>query len=244
MRYLILSDIHGNWEALEAVLQEAEGEWERAVCCGDLVGYGADPNRVVEWVREHVAAAVRGNHDKASVGLEDLAWFNPAAREAAEWTGAELTAENERYLRRLPRGPLEVGGFQILHGSPVDEDEYLMTADAGLASHLGAALSFFGHTHWQGGFAFHRRAVERLRAVPAGLRALPVRLEPDCLYLINPGSVGQPRDGDPRAAYALYDEGGRLVELRRTPYRISIAQAKIRRAGLPSLLADRLAQGV
>ncbi len=244
MRYLILSDIHGNWEALEAVLREAEGEWERAVCCGDLVGYGADPNRVVEWVRQHVAAVVRGNHDKACAGLEDLAWFNPAAREAAQWTAAELTPENERYLRRLPAGPLEVGDFEILHGSPLDEDEYLMAAAPELAAHLGARLSFFGHTHWQGGFAFYRRGVKRLRAVPAGVRAVPVRLEAECFYLINPGSVGQPRDGDPRAAYALYDDGGRAVELRRTPYRVSTAQAKIRRAGLPAILADRLAEGV
>lgn len=244
MRYLILSDIHANWEALEAVLAESEGDWEQAVCCGDLVGYGADPDRVIQWVREHAVAVVRGNHDKACVGLTDLDWFNPAAREAAEWTAQKLTADQLHYLRHLPAGPLEVAGFQILHGSPADEDDYLVTASADqLLPYLSATVAFFGHTHYQGGFVFYRNSVARLEAVPPQLRQLRIGLRADHVYLINPGSVGQPRDGDPRAAYAIYDAAERHVELRRTPYRIAVAQAKIRRAGLPPVLADRLAVG-
>lgn len=243
MRYLILSDIHANWEALEAVLAESAGDWDQAVCCGDLVGYGADPERVTQWVREHCVAVVRGNHDKACAGLTDLYWFNPAAREAAEWTAQVLSAEELYYLRQLQQGPLEVAEFEIMHGSPVDEDEYLMRASAGLAAYLSTRVAFFGHTHYQGGFVFYRNSVQRLDPVPGGLRQRRFRLRNDHFYLINPGSVGQPRDGDPRAAYAIYDDAARELELRRTPYRVAVAQAKIRRAGLPPVLADRLAAG-
>ncbi len=226
VRYLILSDIHANWEA--------------------LVGYGADPNRVVEWARAELAAIVRGNHDKASVGLTDLEWFNPTARDAARWTEAALTPENSHYLRGLPQGPLSAGGFQILHGSPLDEDEYVVTAfSAGhLVPYLESAVSFFGHTHLQGGFLCRRHGVRPLASPLDGQDRLVTALEPETVYLINPGSVGQPRDGDPRAAYAIYDPDAGTVEYRRAAYSVGVAQAKIRRAGLPDLLADRLALGV
>ena len=118
MRYLILSDIHANWEALEAVLQDAEGAYETIVCLGDVVGYGADPNAVTEWVREHVAKVIRGNHDKVCCGLEDPALFNPIAERAACWTLGVLTSENREFLRKLAQGPVEEGGF---HG-PRGED--------------------------------------------------------------------------------------------------------------------------
>ncbi|MGH9665777.1 MAG: metallophosphoesterase family protein, partial [Bryobacteraceae bacterium] len=129
MRYLILSDIHANWEALDAVLAHAADAYDRILCCGDLVGYGADPNAVVEWVRAKVARVVRGNHDKACSGLEDLEWFNPIARASAEWTLKILSPDNADYLRRLPKGPAAVNGFDIAHGSPLDEDEYLITVN-------------------------------------------------------------------------------------------------------------------
>ncbi|MGB9605205.1 MAG: metallophosphoesterase family protein [Bryobacteraceae bacterium] len=245
MRYLILSDIHSNWEALAAVLRHAEGSYDRVVCCGDFVGYGADPNRVVQWARAHVAAAVRGNHEKGAVGLTDLDWFNPAAREAAEWTARELTPENYAYLRSLPKGPQPVAGFEIMHGSPADEDEYLMSvvADDFLLPFLSSRVAFFGHTHCQGGFLFSRKGARRIPAVPEEAECAVIGLDPGRTYLVNPGSVGQPRDGDPRAAYAIYDEERGEVELRRVPYEIAIAQAKILRAGLPGLLALRLEQG-
>ena len=246
MRYLILSDIHGNWEALEAVLADAESEYDRIVCCGDVVGYGADPDAVTEWVRENVAHIVRGNHDKACAGLEDLEWFNPVARLSAVWTQQTMKASNIDYLRDLPRGPERVDGFQILHGSPVDEDEYVVSEQdaAQIAPYLDSSASFFGHTHLQGGFLCHRNGVMRLTRVGADSEAESFELEQDLNYLINPGSVGQPRDGDPRAAYAVYEPGLRLVTLCRAPYDIAAAQKKILEAGLPELLALRLSVGV
>ena len=246
MRYLILSDIHANWEALQAVLAAAESEYDRIVCCGDVVGYGADPDAVTEWVQENVAHIVRGNHDKACAGLEDLEWFNPVARLSALWTQQNMTPSNREYLRDLPRGPERVARFDILHGSPLDEDEYVVSERdaAQLAPYLDSSASFFGHTHLQGGFLCHRNGVMRLTRVRANAEAETFELEPDLNYLINPGSVGQPRDGDPRAAYALYEPGPRLVTLRRAPYDIAAAQTKILEAGLPELLALRLGAGV
>ncbi|MGA2328986.1 MAG: metallophosphoesterase family protein [Bryobacteraceae bacterium] len=245
MRYLILSDIHSNWEALEAVLRDAEGDYDEVLCCGDLVGYGADPNRVVDWTRERAKLVVRGNHDKGCAGLDDLEWFNPVARAAATWTGRSLTLDNLNYLRNLPKGPAAMDSFQILHGSPLDEDDYLVSsfAIAQVAPYLERQVSFFGHTHLQGGFLCHRNGVKRLARPEGEESRMMVELEHDALYLINPGSVGQPRDGDPRAGYAIYDPDTRLVEFRRVPYDVRAAQAKIREAGLPELLADRLEFG-
>jgi predicted phosphodiesterase len=246
VRFLILSDIHANQPALEAVVADAAGGYDRAVCCGDLVGYGADPNPVVDWGRLNVAAVVRGNHDKASTGNSDeLEWFNPTARAAALWTMDSLTAENREYLTRLPKGPLALFGFQVLHGSPVDEDEYVVsTWDAApLSGYIDSPLAFFGHTHLQGGFYFQRNGVRRLEK-PAGHEPeLALFLQPDVQYLVNPGSVGQPRDGDPRAAYCLYDSDTRTVLYKRVQYDVGEAQRRIRAAGLPEPLAVRLAGG-
>ena len=245
MRYLILSDIHANWQALQAVLADAEGKYDKVLCCGDIVGYGANPNEVTEWVRTNAASCVRGNHDKAAAGLDDLEWFNPFARESALWTQKELSKENLTYLRFLERGPLRLGKIQILHGSPVDEDEYLVGRDDAqqVAYYLDVPYSFFGHTHLQGGFSYHRNGV-RLIARPALHEARRVvEIDADVYYLINAGSVGQPRDTDPRAAYALYTEGEPVVLLCRTPYDIQGAKEKIIAAGLPAFLAERLDSG-
>jgi len=246
VRYLILSDIHGNWEALQAVLRDAGADYNRIVCCGDLVGYGADPDAVTEWVRGNVASIVRGNHDKAAAGLEDLDWFNPVAKQSALWTQAVMKPENLNYLRDLTRGPEQVNGFQILHGSPLDEDEYVVSEFdvSQIAPYLERTLSFFGHTHLQGGFLCHRNGVLGFGGVGENFADQAVELENDVNYLINPGSVGQPRDGDPRAAYAVYEPEARLVTLRRIEYDIGGAQRKILEAGLPELLATRLGAGV
>lgn len=246
MRYLILSDIHGNQEALSAVLKEAGADgFDSIVCLGDVVGYGADPNPVVDWVKKNSKATVRGNHDKASVGLENLDWFNPAARASALWTRSVLTPENQEWLRQLPRGPVEVDGFQILHGSPVDEDEYLLRPSevAQLVGYLGARVSFFGHTHVQGGFRVMRTTVKPLSGVRWGSDREELTVELDSEYLINPGSVGQPRDRDPRAAWALYAPEERLVVFRRVEYDVPATAAKIVEAGLPGVLAQRLHSG-
>jgi len=245
VRYLIVSDLHANLEALQAVLREAAGAYDQALCCGDLVGYGADPNAIVSWVREHCALTVRGNHDKACTELDDLEWFNPVARQAAIWTRTTLTPENFAFTRDLPKGPLTCEMFQLVHGSPYDEDEYVLAADeAGQAfNYLERRLVFFGHTHVQGGFIWNHSRVETIpRTSLRGDRQV-LEIDPACAYLINPGSVGQSRDGDPRAGYLIFDSGAQMLTYFRVPYDIEAAQKKIRSAGLPPILADRLAVG-
>jgi len=245
VRYLILSDLHANWEALERVLRKARGSYDRVLCCGDLVDYGADPNAVVEWVRANCAAVIRGNHDTASTSEEFPDWFNPAAQAALMWTRRALTEENRAYLRNLPQGPLPVEDFQLVHGSPADEDEYVLTAAEAIEAfgHLETRVGFVGHTHLQGGYILNRGRVETIPPPAARLGRMKMELEPECFYLINPGSVGQPRDRDPRAAFAVYDTQTRVVEYRRVSYDVEEAQRKIREAGLPAILADRLAVG-
>jgi predicted phosphodiesterase len=245
VRYLILSDLHGNLEGLNAVLEQSTGQWDRVVCCGDLVGYGADPNAVVEWVRANCPTVVRGNHDRASTGMEDLEWFNPVARAAAVWTLQALTPANAEYIRGLPRGPLAVEGFEVLHGSPFDEDEYVIAAgEAGNAfGYLESRLAFFGHTHVQGGFIWNQSRVETIPRPALNGDHEFLQIDAECAYLINPGSTGQPRDGDPRAGYVLYDSDERRVKYCRVAYDIAGAQKKIYEAGLPPILADRLSVG-
>jgi predicted phosphodiesterase len=238
--FLIVSDIHANREALEAVLADARGQYDRIVCLGDLAGYGADPNFAVDWARANVAAIVRGNHDKVCAGLESLYSYRPSARAAAEWTVNTLTAANRTYLERLPRGPLPYEGFDLVHGSPLDEDEYLVTTGdvSAISREIETTLSFFGHTHHQGGFLIARSGVKIIDPF------FVLEIEGRYRYLVNPGSVGQPRDGDPQAAYAIYRPEERVVEFRRTPYDAAAAAGKIRAAGLPDALASRLITGV
>jgi predicted phosphodiesterase len=246
VRYLILSDLHSNWEALQAVVRAAGTGYDRIICCGDLVGYGADPNAVVEWVRANCHVVVRGNHDKACSGQEDLEWFNPVARAGAIWTSQALSPENAAYVRDLPMGPLLLDGFQILHGSPWDEDDYVMGADeAGQAfGYMESRVAFFGHTHLQGGFIWNHSRIETIPPLSPRSARQSMEIDPACGYLINPGSVGQPRDGDPRAGYAVYDVDGRASVLyHRIPYDIEAAQKKIHKAGLPPYLAERLGVG-
>ena len=243
MPYLIVSDIHGNFEALGAVLEDARGRYDRILCLGDLVGYGAEPNPVTDWARANAASVIRGNHDRACTGTDLLDNFNPSARAAALWTRNALSPENWNYLHRLPSGPLRIAassGFDLVHGSPRHEDEYLVGVEdvRSLREQLDTRLTFFGHTHVQGGFLLASRNVKRLPPDRT------LHLEPDYFYLVNPGSVGQPRDGDPRAAYALYAPEERTVDFGRVPYDIGTAAAKIRQAQLPGSLATRLFEGL
>jgi predicted phosphodiesterase len=237
--YLILSDVHSNREALEAVVQDAKGLYDRILCLGDIVGYGADPNFTAEWVCSHAVTAIRGNHDKLCTGLDAPEVYNAAARASAVWTRQVLTPANTAFLSNLPRGTLRVDQFDLVHGSPADEDEYVIHAgDAAMVSdYLDASVTFFGHTHVQGGFLYTRRGIKRI--APDGV----LELEPDYRYLLNPGSVGQPRDLNPKAAYALYDPEKRTVEFRRAKYDIAKAAQKILDAGLPNALAARLYEG-
>lgn len=250
MRILVLSDIHANLEALEACLAAAPPH-DRVFNLGDIVGYGANPNEVTERARGLGEVFVRGNHDKACTGLISLDEFNPIAALAALWTSQQLKPENLDFLRRLPQGPvLPLPAMQCVHGSPRDEDEYvLMRREA--YSILGRAqfpLTFFGHTHLQGGFWTDDQketegAIEMNYESMEGQQQLTVQLEGTRKYLINPGSVGQPRDGDPRAAFALYDTEQGTVTFCRVPYDIEKAQEKIFAAGLPERLAIRLEEG-
>jgi predicted phosphodiesterase len=241
VRYLILSDIHGNLEGLEAVLAHATDQYDSIVNCGDLAGYGPDPNGVIDWARTTNAVVVRGNHDKACAQLENLDWFNPVARLSAVWTHDALTPDNRQYLAELPQGPAAFNGFQIFHGAPQDEDEYIVTeGEAGdAAQFLNTQVSFFGHTHLQGGFMVHRNGIQR---TPDG--GIFTVTDESLLYLINPGSVGQPRDGDPRAGYALYDSDEGTVECRRVSYDNVTTWRKIVQAGLPEVLGRRLMLGL
>ena len=245
MTYLILSDIHGNVQALDAVVAAAApSPSDRVLVLGDLVGYGAAPNAVIERVLAlEPLAVIRGNHDKAACRLADASDFNHVARAAAMWTAATLTAENRMYLERLPQGPRSIDDIlEICHGAPFDEDYYIF--DAGDASQAldtsAAALTFFGHTHVQIAF---REMTDGGRRVVTPLDAETIDAGGSARTLVNPGSVGQPRDGDPRAAYAMFDTDTRTVHLHRVAYDIAEAQRRIREAGLHPNLAERLSVG-
>jgi predicted phosphodiesterase len=242
-KFLIVSDIHGNREALEAVLKDARGQYDRIVCLGDIVGYGADPNFVVDWARASVSAIVRGNHDTVCAGLESLSRFNDNAADAATWSRRVLSPKNLAYLKRLPAGPLPYEGFDLAHGSPFGEFDYLCSSgDVAIISHrVTTPVTFFGHTHDQGGFEIKRsgKINEIDPRVPTGFV-----LAPRSKYLVNPGSVGQPRDRNPDAAYAIYSPAERGIEYRRVKYDAKAAGKKIIKAGLPERLASRLLVGV
>ena len=247
MRYLIVSDLHSNLEALQAVLSATDGEYDQVVCCGDLVGYGPDPDPVVDWVRTHAVAVVRGNHDKACSGVMDAQDFNEVARVAAYWTRGHLKPENLQYLETLPEGPLEVSGkFGILHGSPRDEDEYVSTTWEAAESIplLRHQVTFFGHTHLQGGFLRTARGLIETILAPMtkGKTRAVLEIQPGNVYFVNPGSVGQPRDRDNRAAFAIYDTVG-IVEYGRVLYEVEATMSKMRESGLPEFLAYRLTVG-
>jgi predicted phosphodiesterase len=250
VRVLLLSDVHSNLEALEACLAAAPAH-DIVVNLGDIVGYGGSPNEVVVKSRETGKVFVRGNHDKASSGLMDLREFNPVAAMAALWTRDQLTPENLEWLRSLPQGPVqiaELADVQFVHGSPADEDEYLVTvrdAAAPLAITL-TRLTFFGHTHLQGCFALDDSDLESFRPVyrtVAKSENAEFRLQSKLRYMINPGSVGQPRDGDWRAAFAVFDSENGSVTFCRVPYNLKSAQDRILAANLPQRLASRLAAG-
>lgn len=250
MRILLLSDIHANLEALQACLSAAPS-FDLIVNLGDIVGYGASPNEVTDRSRELGKVFVRGNHDKAATGMMELNDFNPMAAAAAMWTRAELTPENFDWLRALPHGPVMLPDspeVQFVHGSPIDEDEYVVSLGDALAPliTLATPVTFFGHTHLQGGFFANGSAADAFRPeyrTVGQAESATMQLKRETRYLINPGSVGQPRDGDWRAAFALFDTDAQVVHFHRTPYNLKDAQDRIFAANLPSRLATRLAAG-
>jgi predicted phosphodiesterase len=246
MRYLVLTDIHANLEALDTCLADATSRgFDQTLVLGDLVGYGPDPNLVIERISAlNPVAMIRGNHDKVACGLEQPDGFNAVARRAALWTFDVLTPAHRTWLAALPRGPVIVDDMvQICHGSPVDEDAYLFDElDAVRALKTSQRpLCLFGHTHYPVTFALTDGRVETLGGLD--FLAGPLLLQEGSKYLMNPGAVGQPRDGDPRAAYAIADTTARRVDLIRLDYPIPTTQAKVTKAGLPDVLAQRLAVG-
>jgi predicted phosphodiesterase len=245
MRYLIISDIHSNMTALETALASAKGKWERVVCLGDLVGYGPDPNEVIDCIRSLNATTIRGNHDKAVAGADDIEDFNPIARAAVLWTRQRLRPENLQFLRKLAKGPQTVDGFSIAHGSVYDEDEYVYAPEIAIDALKSSTtpVTFFGHTHLQGGFSLHGDQVRVLRSPGAGRESSCVTIEQGTTYLLNPGSIGQPRDGNNRAGFALADIGNGIVEFWRIPYDIERVQQRMTRANLPEPLILRLSFG-
>jgi diadenosine tetraphosphatase ApaH/serine/threonine PP2A family protein phosphatase len=244
VQYLILADIHANIDALEAVLAAA-GKWDEVLVLGDLVGYGASPNEVVDRVRAlNPIAVIRGNHDKAACGIEDGSNFNQIARTAATWTSQILTDDNRQYLRELPAGPEAIDDHvEICHGAPFDEDHYIFDADDALRALASSvrALCLFAHTHLPVVFRYENEMFDGF--VPEPDTDTPLNLEPSVRYLVNAGSVGQPRDGDPRAAFAVYDSQALSLVLRRVHYPVDAAQRRVLAAGLPTSLANRLAVG-
>ncbi len=250
MRYLILSDIHANLEALEAVLHHVRRKrYDRVLFLGDVVGYGASPNQVLAWLRSlgPGSSQVRGNHDRVCAGLDSGEYFNRYARQASRWTNERLEPRNLELLQGLPEGPLELSpSLAMCHGSPVDEDTYIFSSyDAQVAlSAVSQQVVLFGHTHVPSMFILRRTpAGLTLRARLLSGRKLTVDLDPAERYLVNPGSVGQPRDRDPRASYAIYDEDQHRVHLYRVPYKVDAARHRIIQAGLPPVLGDRLLYG-
>jgi diadenosine tetraphosphatase ApaH/serine/threonine PP2A family protein phosphatase len=254
VRYLILSDIHANLEALEATLAAA-GTYDRALVLGDLVGYGADPNAVIDRIRGlSTAAMIRGNHDKVATGLEGVDDFNQIARDAIQWTAAALTPENRGWLAALPSGPLLIDTtLEICHGTPYDEDMYVLDDLDALRAIRSArcALCLYGHTHvpavfrlgnHQGSGGSPSSGTIELLGPPRAAR-FEIRVESDFHYLVNCGAIGQPRDGDPRAGYGIVDTDAQTVVMRRVDYDVTSAQRKIIEAGLPEILAKRLTLG-
>lgn len=244
MRYLVLSDIHANIEALDAVLHAAAGRYDRVLVLGDLVGYGADPDAVVARVRTlpdlHV---IRGNHDKAAVGLLAPDTFNDLAREAIAWTRRILSDRSRAWLAGLPAGPMTIDDLvEVCHGTPYDEDEYLAGRREARRSFAEAhrPVCLFGHTHVPAAFALDAE-LHDARAVVTARRRLV--FDDGRAYLANCGAVGQPRDGDARAAYGILDTGTRSLALLRADYDLRQAQSRIIAAGLPDALAHRLAIG-
>ncbi|HEX6162874.1 MAG TPA: metallophosphoesterase family protein [Vicinamibacterales bacterium] len=246
MRYLVISDIHANLEAFDTVMAEAKAiGYDRVLLLGDLVGYGADPNAICERVRDlKPDALIRGNHDKVGSGVESPEGFNAVARNAIKWTYETLTRENREWLAALPAGPMIVDEtIEICHGTPFDEDAYVFDdLDALRAMHAARRpLCLFGHTHVQVGHYLSRDQFGL--ATADDQRPLAIPLDESNRYLVNPGSVGQPRDGDPRAGFGIVDIAAREMTIYRVEYPIAKAQARIMEENLPDVLAQRLALG-
>ncbi|OGO30906.1 MAG: hypothetical protein A2Z29_01510 [Chloroflexi bacterium RBG_16_56_11] len=242
MRVAIIADIHANLAAFRAVLDDVreKGGVDEYWCLGDVVGYGPEPQACIQLLKDIKTTCIVGNHDLGAVGKLDLAYFNPAAATACEWTSRQLTAADTLFLGNLPR-TVEKGDFLLVHGSPAAPVlEYVISTSAAQKNFefFKSSFCFVGHSHLP------------LAYKEENSRAVPVHLSPDIglvlqhhRVIVNPGSVGQPRDGDPRASYAIYDSDGHMFRLHRVPYDIRATQDKMMQAGLPLPLIARLEVG-
>lgn len=250
MKYAIISDPHSNLEALRAVLAKIKTLGvDKSVCLGDIVGYNADPNECVELLRSSAISTVMGNHDSCAAGLKEPVGFNPAAKKAVLWTRSILTEENAEYLKSLPRSIRVAGDIMAVHGWVNDTDRYIFgPKDAAMnfsilkraaaeRAEMARGVCFFGHTHVP---AAYMSEDERARELDREMMTIDTD---GGLYLVNPGSVGQPRDRDPRASFLIYDTKDHSVSYHRVQYDIDKTMRKIINAGLPEMLAERLKRG-
>ncbi len=245
MKYLVISDIHSNLEAFEKLLNiKKVKEVDKILFLGDLVGYGANPNEVIELFRSlKNVAYIRGNHDKVVAGIESSSLFNPVAAFSAEWSKNNVTKENLEFLKNIEMGPKIVDHFStICHGSVFDEDYYVFSvfeASESMKS-METSVAFYGHTHFPVMYLLRNNKIDTVPFV----KDTKIKLDSNTKYLINPGSIGQPRDKDPRPSYIIFDSNKRELLFQRFSYSIKKTQKKIREAGLPDVLASRLESGI
>ncbi|MCX5726480.1 MAG: metallophosphoesterase family protein [Candidatus Saganbacteria bacterium] len=241
MKYGVISDIHSNLEALNAVLERIKVA-DKIICSGDLVGYGPDPNECVATVKERNILTVAGNHDKITTGEMDISWFNRDAADAIKWTQGEIKQTNLEYLKSLPLS-LDLEGFQIVHGSLREPlEEYITSIFEAMPTFelMKEPLLFVGHSHVPLCIVMKNDGTFDGWVLGDGDI---VKLKEFKKVIINPGGVGQPRDGDPRASYGIYDSDKNEFSLFRVPYNIEKVQEKMKKAGLPVSLIERLASG-
>jgi diadenosine tetraphosphatase ApaH/serine/threonine PP2A family protein phosphatase len=239
MRIAVVADVHANLEAFQAVLAHA-GDLDELWSLGDIVGYGPDPGACITLLHTYPHIAIAGNHDYAATGVISTEDFNPFAAEAALWTSKQLSLEDQLWLSNLSAVHIE-GEFTLAHGSLNDPVwDYLVSLDRarGHLQHQTTPYGLVGHSHLpqvftEGQTRLQQASLDNAEEVPLGSRRL----------IVNPGSVGQPRDGDPRASYCLLDTEKRRLTLHRVPYEIEVTQAKMRAVGLPDYLAQRLDEG-
>jgi len=240
MKYAIFADIHANLEAYEAVLKDLKKEENlQYFCVGDIIGYGADPVRSIEITRKLNCVSIGGNHEWAVLGHMNIDYFNPCAKQAVLWTKNALKKDDIDYLKTL-KLTYENKDFTLVHGTLSAPEEFHYVLDIFQAykmmQMMNTNISFIGHSHMAGIFVLDKNE-------PTYLKDTKVKIEKDKKYLINVGSVGQPRDGDWRAAFSLYDKDKGTIEIKRVEYDIKKAQKKILEAGLPEVLAYRLEEG-
>jgi predicted phosphodiesterase len=245
MKYLIFSDIHSNMEAFEELLTlQAVKEADKYLFLGDLVGYGASPDETITRFRQlKKISSIRGNHDKVIANLESSSLFNPVAAFSAEWSKLHITEDNQLFLKLLKTGPEVIDHFiTICHGSTFDEDYYVFSMFEAVESFkfMETAIGFFGHTHFP---VIYLLRNEKIDIVPL-TQETKIKLDPNTRYLINPGSIGQPRDKNPKSSFIIFDSSKKEIHFKRYSYNIKETQRKIRTAGLPEILASRLESGI